>query len=276
MCFSSSLRTASSIVYVFSSSSRVVSSSLLSLFTGCILSLNAYIMKGGAVFSVASVTFGYPFNTSTPIVEMTSAANLSPNMKLIRSFVEVNFADRVTGIGIYNRRPIAGTTTWSQHSWPNAIDIHVAQKRDGDLIFATLLDEFGDHLYEKLWWVSGHYDHIHVSTWPRGVLTPPERAGDPVYIQYERNGSIRRENFPLTIKEDDDLAILTDAEQLELQNWLRRLKAAGSNVAYISYLIPELKIGLVNVEELRKALKEAGVGVSIDDVIDEIVTRLED
>ena len=86
--------------------------------------------------------------------------------------------------GRYNRRLIAGSTSWSQHSWPggNARDIYI---RYDDVITASEM-QFLDKVYAyilknktrlnvryALWRVKGHYNHIHVDFWPKGYGTPP-------------------------------------------------------------------------------------------------------
>lgn len=153
-----------------------------------------------------------------------SASNLSPNMKVIKAWVEASF-DGITHVGVYNCRRISGSQTYSQHSWPNAIDIHVtngtwtatpAEKAVGDAIFAALLDKFGDHLKEKLWWTMNHWNHIHVSTYPYGYSTPP-CAGGAQRIKF-KDGHVEYAAFPLTISPppvqgggneggDDDMAL---------------------------------------------------------------------
>ncbi len=117
--------------------------------------------------------------TGTPAAEYTETAVLD------------RYDEMVLGIGQYNRRPIAGTSRWSEHSWGNALDIHVRagrtpvsltaksrqEKANGDEINAWLnehREELGIRVL--LWWVRSHYDHIHVDFWPRGYGTPPLRT----------------------------------------------------------------------------------------------------
>lgn len=86
--------------------------------------------------------------------------------------------------GVYNRRPIAGTTTWSQHSWGNALDIVQAGRGYGDSTPAhqLYLDEVFAFLYEHkfelsirtlLWRKKGHWDHCHADFWAKGSGVPP-------------------------------------------------------------------------------------------------------
>ena len=87
----------------------------------------------------------------------------------------------------FNCRPIAGSTTWSQHSWPggNARDIfgpdHLPSPTSQallDVVAAYLRanqQRFG--IKRILWRVKDHYNHIHVDMWPTGYSKPPCGGG---------------------------------------------------------------------------------------------------
>ena len=86
----------------------------------------------------------------------------------------------ITGVGVYNRRYIGGTTTWSQHSWANGLDLYVVTIEEGDQLYAWLRsqrEELGIRVL--LWRVSGHWNvspprrHLHADFWPKGIGTPP-------------------------------------------------------------------------------------------------------
>jgi hypothetical protein len=79
----------------------------------------------------------------------------------------------------FNCRPIAGTSTYSQHAWPggNARDIFGP---------TWMLDRVAAHLRDRrvrfgiktvLWRVKGHYDHVHADMWPTGYGRPPCAGG---------------------------------------------------------------------------------------------------
>ena len=72
--------------------------------------------------------------------------------------------------------------------------------------------------------------------WPKGWLTPPCKGGAQ-RIKFE-DGHVEYAPFPLTIEEDIDMAILTDAEQVKLQHFLRELEDVGSNVEFVRFIIP--------------------------------------
>ena len=137
---------------------------------------------------------------------------MTPNLQVVRDFIEDQPTwPWVKRVGVTNCRKIAGSQTYSQHSWSNAMDIHFtdsvgtpatgAAKTAGTAMKNAILAEFGEHIYEMLWQVSGHYDHIHVSTWPKGHLTPP-CAGGVQRIKY-KDGTAVAAPFPLTIGDDD-------------------------------------------------------------------------
>ena len=101
------------------------------------------------------------------------------------------FADgRLYSLGVYNRRFIAGTRIWSQHSWGNAWNVGV--RRDerhrggaGDRLNTWLLAErrAGRLLIRLiLWRIRRHFDHLHIEGAPKKRGTPPlpGRGGDDV------------------------------------------------------------------------------------------------
>lgn len=124
---------------------------------------------------------------------------------LERAVLDLNrqFPD-VASMGIYNRRPIAGTSTWSQHSWGNAVDItspvSVARMKNGPLAGQVIRDTRNpEHMayldrvnrwldgnrYRlgirvKLWRTTSHWNHIHIDMYPRQYGTPPDLTGSPV------------------------------------------------------------------------------------------------
>lgn len=109
--------------------------------------------------------------TGTPAAERTEAE------------IRRRFPGMFDSIGQYNRRKISGSTSWSQHSWGNALDIMVGGSlnsgtpegyRRGDIMYAFLsANKTALGIRYILWRRYNHHNHIHVDFWPKGVYTPP-------------------------------------------------------------------------------------------------------
>lgn len=122
---------------------------------------------------------------------MTIAADLA-EQHLIEAFPQLTF-------GRYNRRLMAGTTSWSQHSWPggNARDIYIRYDSTITPEETAFLDVVAAYINKNkqqlnvryLLWKNNaaHYNHIHIDFWPKGYGTPP--PGYPERYQYP-NGRI--------------------------------------------------------------------------------------
>ncbi len=115
----------------------------------------------------------------------------TPALTRARQEVAERFGGIITRFGIYNRRKINNSSSWSQHSWPNALDIHVATRDHGDMIYNWLRENW-DRLGIRvlLWWVKDHYDHLHVDFWPRGYGTPSTTRGGQSNRYRTRDGQI--------------------------------------------------------------------------------------
>lgn len=89
--------------------------------------------------------------------------------------------------GVYSRRRIRRSWRWSQHSWPNALDLFftsnagdssAAHQAQLDVVHAFLVarkKQLG--INNILWRVRDHDDHIHIDFWPAGTGTPPTVRG---------------------------------------------------------------------------------------------------
>ena len=108
----------------------------------------------------------------------------------------------VVSLGKWNRRYIAGTTIWSQHSWANAEDIaDPADSYDSvrlDQVAAWLRDHkargttFADgaRVGTVLWKVPAH--HVHYERSPKQTGTPPPR---PPTIDYQEQNTMTYEEM---------------------------------------------------------------------------------
>lgn len=76
--------------------------------------------------------------------------------------------------GCYNCRHIAGSSSWSEHAWADAVDVHPPTMAYGDRVYHWLMAhkaEFG--ITRVLWRVTGHFDHLHIDFDPDHSGTPP-------------------------------------------------------------------------------------------------------
>lgn len=131
-----------------------------------------------------------------------------------RTEVEIRrrFAGMFLSIGQYNRRKISGSTTWSQHSWGNALDIMVGGTlntgtpeglRNGDIMYAWLVaNKKALGIRYILWRRKNHYNHIHVDFWPKGYATPPVSSTGIGSFQYS-NGTKTSTRIQLVPPEGD-------------------------------------------------------------------------
>ena len=100
--------------------------------------------------------------------------------------LEVVLSVKFPGVrfGRYKCRTIAGSSTYSQHSWGNARDLyapvdHPDPKAFIDKVMA-FIEENREPLNIKLtlWQVRDHYSHGHVDFWPHGYDVPPCDGGE--------------------------------------------------------------------------------------------------
>lgn len=138
------------------------------------------------------------------------------------------FDSNLKSIGQYNRRPIAGSSTWSQHSYVNGLDFMVKgttnaeMKKFGDPIFAFLnANRVALGIKVLLWQVKDHHNHIHVDFWSTGVGTPGLTATSVMSFK-KSNGAIVKAkpqdaplqgSYPVEQLEDDMETIKAIQEQ---------------------------------------------------------------
>ena len=121
----------------------------------------------------------------------TDARKYTDECERFVRLLNARFPDVAT-MGIYNRRHIAGTYTWSQHAWGNAVDITSPANRKPRVaeneLHMAYLDEVYDWIRANsqrlevrviLWRRASHWNHIHVDFYPRQTGTPPVLTGDP-------------------------------------------------------------------------------------------------
>jgi hypothetical protein len=142
--------------------------------------------------------------------------------------------------GTYNCRFIGGTNTWSTHAYGLALDINPSKNKYG----GPTEDNYPDGFVESV--ESLNIDNVPLFTWGGRwsndddmhwqINVPPSASWDNI-----KGGS-------------DDLAILTEEDQHALKDWLNRLGDLESTVAYISYLIPDIRKNIITADELAAAI----------------------
>lgn len=101
----------------------------------------------------------------------------TPRIDRLHHFLWERFPD-LESWGICNCRRISGSSTWSQHAWCNAEDLHRVAggsvKKGLDPVYRWLqANQRRFHIAHILWQVPDHYDHIHVDMAPNESGTPP-------------------------------------------------------------------------------------------------------
>lgn len=163
--------------------------------------------------------------------------------------VKADVAAQFPGVqfGVYNRRHLNNdpTRAWSQHSWPNALDIYFTTPAgDTSASHQLMLDRVARFIRDRymeynvrylLWRTDNHYDHIHVDFYPWGIGTPSLTRGGADNRYKTRSGTIITQ---AQLEEgEDELAILSEAEQNELKDFLRFIREEGSSVGFVKYAI---------------------------------------
>lgn len=159
---------------------------------------------------------------------------MTPNVAAIVADVRARFA--LTDVQTTNCRKIAGSTSWSQHSWVNGADLF-ASPRILDDVATYIRATYSDVIAHVLWKVKDHFTHVHFDTWPQGISTPPCAGGT---LKVRHKDGTTGTKFTLDIG-DDDMAVLTDAEQKELQDFLKAIHAANSNVGFVTQAIQDVR-----------------------------------
>ncbi len=130
----------------------------------------------GAAWSIRSEKSGLVLTTKkkdlNPAVVLDTPGTRA--VDIIVGTVVKKFPD-IKNLGICNCRYIAGTTTWSQHAWCNAVDFGgPTELLDKAAAYMKRLKDKGYiPLGTLLWRVEGHYNHIHAEGLPKQYGTPP-------------------------------------------------------------------------------------------------------
>lgn len=122
--------------------------------------------------------------TIEDLPEPPSWSGASPELSKMLDDLWREFPGDWQNWGIHVCRKIYGSSSWSQHSWNDAVDVGVGNdKQAGDDIHRWLNaneNKYGGFC-ENIWWevpstgdaTQDHRDHIHVSLGPCHTGTPP-------------------------------------------------------------------------------------------------------
>lgn len=116
---------------------------------------------------------------------------LTPNAQRFRDDILARF--RTRKIESKACRKISGTSSWSQHSWENALDIFPVDRAEGDKIYARYRTNW--NVRTSLWQVKDHYDHIHLDFWPYGYSTPPCAGGRLLVKHHAVKGGVINQSW---------------------------------------------------------------------------------
>lgn len=106
----------------------------------------------------------------------------TPQVADIWREVWAKFGGKITSWGICNCRKIAGSTSWSQHAWCNAWDIHGSVGTMSEVAHFLMANRDRLQLAAVLWQgrnlitgnsVDDHFDHVHTDPKPTKTGTPP-------------------------------------------------------------------------------------------------------
>ena len=113
-----------------------------------------------------------------PAAKFEYSGEISPALRKLADAVWAEFGSNKSlhNLGVHVCRKIAGSSSWSQHSWDDAIDIGIgSDMKLGDDIYRFLKKnegKFGPY-YETIWREPSHWDHLHWSLAPAHTGTPP-------------------------------------------------------------------------------------------------------
>jgi hypothetical protein len=102
---------------------------------------------------------------------------VTPPIAKLKADVFKKFPQAWSG-GDYVVRKIKDSSTWSQHSWGNALDVMVPSLEYGDKILAWITVNRAVYgTGTVLWRQKDHFDHLHIEGLPKQTGTPPGAGG---------------------------------------------------------------------------------------------------
>jgi hypothetical protein len=111
--------------------------------------------------------------------------------------------------GVFVCRRIAGSSTWSQHAYGNAVDFHASTTVMDAIAGYCRGESMRDVVAQVLWKVPDHWDHVHVSGRPMHTGLPACAGGEEEQILREvRQRPLRREAIRSTADTESWAAVI--------------------------------------------------------------------
>lgn len=159
--------------------------------------------------------------------------------------------------GRCNCRLISGTSTYSQHSWCNALDIyhkdwgystnpvHQAWLDQVHAFIRTYFDELS--IRTIIWRKKDHFNHIHIDPWPKGYGVPPCKSGSGARYQWP-NGDVKTTTKYGSFDPIGGYDELPDREieEVDHMNQVIQKGASGFEVALVQQALIDLGYDLGN------------------------------
>jgi len=167
---------------------------------------------------------------------------MTPNLQVVVDYVEDEYG---LPQGVTNCRRIAGSQSYSQHSWSNASDMYTEEKSFHDHLAWDLKARFGEHIRNVLTWrySAAHWNHVHVDMWPRGLYTPP-CAGGALRVQH-KDGT-RGTAFTSDLEGVDDMSAVQVVDLQVALNKAGQKDPNGDPLAEDDVWGPNTEFALIN------------------------------
>ena len=113
-------------------------------------------------------------NVAVPDIDYPSvSSNATPNVRRLIQPLWEEFP-QLEYWGCFNCRRISGSSSFSEHAWADAIDIHAPSMSYGDDVNRWLNNNSVEYnITRVLWREANHYDHLHVDLNPDHSGYPP-------------------------------------------------------------------------------------------------------
>lgn len=180
--------------------------------------------------------------------------------------------------GIYNYRTVSGSSSLSHHAEGRAYDVGVgADKALGDAICSVLLENAFELGLDHVIW----YGRKWSAKYPDGAAyngsNPTLRHEDHIHVgmHWDFAKTMTKDKI-LKIIGDDTAMALTKHEEEQVKLFVKALDEVGSNGTFVRWLIPDIRKGIITVDELDAALKNVKAGTTVDQFARDLAKQAND